>query len=297
MRRRRSRDHATSHAERGSRAHGGTPAHVTVRRRGFRAGPGRARCGPDSRPLHRPSALPFGREGARSHVLAWLRGMRGVRRRARADGGPRRGSSDRCPTCGWPRCGDGDGHGGRRRGGRRIGDGLHRGRRPGGHRRRLRGGRARGKELQWVQVAVGIGGHANAEMDVRAVVLGLAGPPQGSDLLPLDNGCSARHGDGAEMEQRDGVPVGGLEGDRTAVKRQGPCEAHDARRRRHDRLAAGASDVHAAMLARLVLARAHDERTQHRAGRGPAPGARARGERQRDRDGRGNGCSRLRCHL
>ncbi len=150
-----------------------------------------------------------------------------------------------------------------------------------------RGGLSSGQEPERVDVAVGVVGAANAQMEVGARMLGLAARPERADRLAFGDDRSSGDAERPQMQERDRIAVGGLERHRPAVKRQGAGEANDAGNGRGDGLGCFAGDVYAAVLPSLVLAALVLERSQHCAGRGPAPGVCARRERERrDRDQR-----------
>ena len=157
----------------------------------------------------------------------------------------------------------------------------------GGRRRNGRAaGRRRREQAHGVDVAVRIGGHANPEVNVRAVQLGRAARADRADVVQLGHGRALDDADRPQMRERDGVAVRGLDRDRLAVRGHGPGEAHRAGRRRDHGLARRAgAQVDAAVLVRGVRVRlVVDERLQDRPLHGPAPGIRSRRPRQVDEE-------------
>jgi hypothetical protein len=126
-------------------------------------------------------------------------------------------------------------------------------------------------------------------MDVRFVVLGLAAPTDGSDLLGLGDIGAGRYGNRAEVEQGDRIAVGRLDRDRAPVSRQRAGEANRACGRRERGSVGRTRDVDAPVLAGFVLRRGHDKGRQHGPGRRPAPRARRRRSQERDQDGTRDG--------
>jgi hypothetical protein len=97
------------------------------------------------------------------------------------------------------------------------------------------------------------------------------------------------------MQKRDGVAVGGLDGDREPVRRNLAGERHRSRGRRDHRVTEGRLQVDPTMLPweeRVVLVKR--EPLQHRPPDRPRPGSGRGGhrERQEHRDGRDPGESR-----
>jgi len=117
------------------------------------------------------------------------------------------------------------GRGRRRRRGHRPGDGCGRRARS---RRRLR---RSGQEEQRVEVALGIGSPAHAEVHRRHLVLRDAAEADGADRLAFAHGRASLHRERAEMQQRHRVPVGRLDRDRSSAGRNRPRERDDPRRR------------------------------------------------------------------
>jgi hypothetical protein len=151
------------------------------------------------------------------------------------------------------------------RGGRLPGNGLRRrrrlrrsgrslsGRRRLGNRDRSRlglrsRGRPRWQEAQRVEVAVRVGGEADAEMDVRPGGSRLPARPDRPDDPAFRNGRPARHADRPQLDERDRVPVRRLNRYAFAVRRHGPGKADRPTCGRSHRRSQGRSDVDAAVL-------------------------------------------------
>jgi hypothetical protein len=173
---------------------------------------------------------------------------------------------------------------------RRRGPRLGRGGRDDRLGRRCRSGRrrraTRGQEGERVEVALVVVAAADAEVDV-----GLAGDRVGaladrSDALALRDVRAARDGDGSELQQRDGEPVGGPDRDRAAAVRDRADEADVAGDGRAHHRADRPADVDAAMLTAGVRVRAERERSQELPVDGPGPRSRGggRGERSERAD-------------
>jgi hypothetical protein len=158
---------------------------------------------------------------------------------------------------------------GSRRGGR-----LRRGRRLGRWRRLGRRRRAaRRQKPERVDVALRVGGHARAEIDVGLAVLGVARVRRRADDRLLADRLPARHRDRAEVLEGHGVAVGSEDRDRAAPARDRAREEHRAHRRRPNRTARDRSDVDPAMLpGRVGVARREREGAQDGAVHRPAPG-------------------------
>jgi hypothetical protein len=127
---------------------------------------------------------------------------------------------------------------------------------------------------------------ADAQVDVRLLVLGLPARPDGAHAVALVDDLTADHTDRAEVEQGDRVAVGRLDRDRAAAPRHGSYEVHTACGRRTHGGAERPGDVDTAMLTRLVRVVADGKRLQHRPVHGPGPGERglhADLEREEDR--------------
>jgi hypothetical protein len=112
-------------------------------------------------------------------------------------------------------------------------------------------------------------------MEVRGRMLGLSARTDRADRLALDDlGCPL-HACGAEMRERHGVAIGGLDRDTPAAHRHGSGEGDRAAGRREDGSAGGCADVDAAMLARRVGVRSEHELLQYRSVRRPGPCSRS----------------------
>jgi hypothetical protein len=160
-------------------------------------------------------------------------------------------SSDRCRL-------------GRRGGGRR---------RRRGRRRRPRSGRQQG---QRVDVALGVVGAPDPEMDVGDIELRVAGRADRADRLSLRDSVAGIDHDRSEMEERDGESVLRPDRDRSTMARQPagerdlPCRGsgHNGTR--------NTSDVDSRVAMLVVLGAAEVERTKQMAVRGPGPRASSR---------------------
>jgi hypothetical protein len=105
------------------------------------------------------------------------------------------------------------------------------------------------------------------------------------DSTFLYSGCPG-DGDAPEVDEGDGQPVAGLEGERVPTSRNRSREAHDPGHRGPDRAAGVGADVEAAMLPGGVGVVTELERSKHRPVDGPGPGEcgrRAGLERDQDR--------------
>lgn len=181
---------------------------------------------------------------------------------------------------------------GRRRGcarvrrgrGRRVGDDGRRvrgGDRVGRRHERRRRGDACGQQCGRVDVAVRVRRQADPEVDVGLRHLGRAARPDRAHGRALGDGVALGDGDRAEVEQRDGVAVGGLERDRLAVRRQRARVADRPRGRRAHGPARIARDVDPAVLAARVRIGHDREAAEHDSVAGPGPGIRRRRGRER----------------
>jgi hypothetical protein len=166
----------------------------------------------------------------------------------------------------------------RRRGGRR---GV-RGRAAGPGIRR-RGGRCSPrKQSQRVDVALLLGGDPDAEVDVRLIVVGRSARPDRPGNRALRDRIALVDRDRAEVAERHGIALGGLDGDRLAVGRHRAGERDGAGRRRQHVGTGRAGHVDAAMLAcRIGVGRIEVEPPQHLARRRPGPGMRGSGKKGR----------------
>jgi hypothetical protein len=121
-------------------------------------------------------------------------------------------------------------------------------------RRPSRGKRLRGRrqEEQRVEVALGVGGQAYAEVHVRHCLLGDAADAGGADGLALADGRAPPNRQRAEMQQRHGVPVRRLDRERAPAGRHCAREGDDPGRGRGHRCAWRGTHVDAAVEARDV---------------------------------------------
>ncbi|HEU0303988.1 MAG TPA: hypothetical protein VFR32_05350 [Gaiellaceae bacterium] len=166
-----------------------------------------------------------------------------------------------------------------------------------GHRsrrwRRTRVGRSarrpsRRQEGQRIDVPLGVGGHADAEMDVRAVVLGRSARSDRTDGRAFSHRVSLADRDRAEVYERHGVAVAGLDRDHTSVRAHVPRERDRAGRRREHRRSSLSSDVDPSMLSPCIGIVADDEGREDLPVGRPSPGARGCGHRERSEDDDGH---------
>jgi hypothetical protein len=189
----------------------------------------------------------------------------------------------------------GDGHAFRfRRCDRRAGSRRLRG------RRRLLGGccwlrnglrgrsglRARRQEAERIEVTLGLCGDANAEVDVRTVVLRRAADPDSRDGRAFGDLGSTPNRDRAQVKQRDGVAVWRPDRHRPSATRNGAGEAHGAAGGGAHGPALCAGDVDAAVLTGGVGVAAETERLQYRPIHRPGPGGGGRGADQKREEDR-----------
>jgi hypothetical protein len=131
---------------------------------------------------------------------------------------------------------------------------------------------ARRKQRQRIDVPLRIGGHAHAEVNVRDVVLGSSARPDSADRRSFLHGIALPHGDVAEVDERNGVPVTGLDGDDLAVSADRARERDDpCGRSAHSRIAR-VGDVDPTVLAARIRVTAVDKLLQHFPGCRPTPG-------------------------
>jgi hypothetical protein len=144
--------------------------------------------------------------------------------------------------------------------------------------RRRRGGSQR-QQRQGIDIALGIIGAPDPQVDVWNVELHVARRPDRSDRLGLgDSVAFARH-DRPEMKQRYGISIRRPDRHRTAVPGQPAGERHLPRGRRADGGAGVTADVDPAVTVLVVLGPTEVETTQHGPVRRPAP---SRGRRRCD---------------
>ncbi len=256
-----------------------------------------------TRRTHGPRRRRPQRQPARRRLCPCRRGrLRGSRRRGRrrgclsgrrhgahgGDGCRRPGSRARRRGCGERCCRRSGRLGG---GGGRLGPVLG-GRGPGRRRCGLRGrsgDRSRGRhrrpgreQRERVDVALRLGGTTDAQVDVRRGHLRVAARADRPDDVSFGDRRALPDDEGAEMRERDGVPVGGVDREGEPGTGDRPGEADTAGGRRKHGSAGVTTDVDAAVLAAVVrMLRVEDERPENRAGRGPCPGATSRGDKQR----------------
>jgi hypothetical protein len=110
---------------------------------------------------------------------------------------------------------------------------------------------------------------------VRLRELGFARRADTADDITLGDARAGGDRDRTEMCQRDGVTVGGGDGQALAGGRDGPGERDRPGRRRDDRRVSSGADVDSPVLSGVVrMCRIEDERLEHRPGGGPGPGTR-----------------------
>ena len=205
------------------------------------------------------------RRGRRGRIDGPGRSRRRLRRRRGGRRGGARGNSrgrrDRHGRgggrCGRGRRGSGTRGSGRRGGGRLRRDRHRRCRRSCGRRWRRRGRnrrctRGRGQEAERIEIALVVGGRADAEVHVGDVELRHAARPHRAHDSTLRDGGAARDGYRAEMGETDRETVRRLDRHALPARRHrareadGPCCGSD------DGRPVGRADRDAAMLARVV---------------------------------------------
>jgi hypothetical protein len=118
-------------------------------------------------------------------------------------------------------------------------------------------------------------------MDVRPGHLRHAARPDRSDNGAFLDDDALEHADRAQVCERDGVAVGGLDRERLAARRHGARERDGSSGRRADGVArGGGAHVDPPVLAAGVRVFAERERAQHGPGSRPRPRLRRRGERE-----------------
>ena len=178
---------------------------------------------------------------------------------------------------------------GRGRRGRRRWESRGRDRRLGRHGRRRR---ERRQEAQGVEIPLRVGAEPDPELHVRDRVGRHAAGADDRDRLALSHESAPADHERPEMQERDGVAVGRLNGDREPVRGDLADERHRSGGRRDHRLTERPLDVDPTMLAReervLLVKR---EPLQHRPRNRPRPRAGRGGhrERQKHRDDRDTG--------
>lgn len=122
-------------------------------------------------------------------------------------------------------------------------------------------------------------------MDIRATDFGVAGGPDRPDRRALVDRSAFRHDQRAEMRERDGQPVRGLNREADPGRGNGARERHRPGRRGTHGSAGVTTDIDTAVLAgRVRMRRVEHERLQHGPVGGPRPGARNRYDEQRPDD-------------
>jgi hypothetical protein len=150
-------------------------------------------------------------------------------------------------------------------------------------RRRRCSGRSNGKrrqEQQWIEVALWLVRAADAEVHVGHRQLRDAARADGSDLVALGDRCAAADAERAEVDQRCGVSVAGLDRQRLPGGGHGPRERHGSGHGRDHHGPAGRPEVDAAMEARAVRIGVEAKRAQDRPLHRPGPAARCRRRRE-----------------
>jgi len=151
-----------------------------------------------------------------------------------------------------------------------------------GRWRRLDEGR---QEEQRIDVPLRLSGLADTEVHVRKGLLRHSARSDRGNRVALGDGRPARDGDGAEMEQRDGIAVGRLDRDRPPARRHGPGERHDPARRRDDPGTGLRADVDSAVETARVRIGAEAECMQNRPLYRPGPPLRRCRRDERSRSG------------
>jgi hypothetical protein len=165
--------------------------------------------------------------------------------------------------------------------GRRRSDRYRRLRRP---RLRLTGGPRR-KKRERIEVAVRVGGQADAEVDVGLRPFHVAARADRAHHLALLDRRARSHADRPEMDQRDGISVGRPDRETEPLMRELPDEGDDARGRGANVRTGRRGDVDSTVLAAGVGVVLGDERPQHGAVDWPSPGTRARAQNETEQDG------------
>jgi hypothetical protein len=150
-----------------------------------------------------------------------------------------------------------------------------------GSRDRFRSSRR--QERQRVDVALRVGGHTDAELDIRLGELDLAARPDRADRVTLRDRGVAAHADRAEVQERDRVAVLCLDRHSLATTRNRAREADRASCRRRHRGPRVSCDVDAAVLPRRVRVAPEREPAQDGTAGRPGPG-RGRGNEEERRE-------------
>lgn len=149
-----------------------------------------------------------------------------------------------------------------------------------GDRGRCRGWLAGREELQRVEVAVRVGGHSDAEVDMRPRGDEVVARAKGAHGLPLGDRLRGLDGQGRELQQRRGEAVARQDRDGSPTIRHGPRKRDDAGGRGAHALAELATDVDTPVLAPGVRIGAEPERAHDGARHRPRPGVRRRREQE-----------------
>jgi hypothetical protein len=231
------------------------------------SGPQRAGDGSDGR---RPALTCTGREGHAHRPRARAGSRRHPARHGRRCQHPRRRRRVRLFLCAHRR--------------RRLGSVAARGRSR-RDRSGLRHPLARRKQRQGIEIPVGLGGQAHAEVDVRLGMLGLAARANRADDVPLRDCRPDPDRNRPELDERHREAVRGPNREREPRARHQPREADAARGGSAHVGPRRCSDVDAAMLAARVRIVHGLETTQHGPVDRPGPGARGRRSCQREHAG------------
>ena len=121
----------------------------------------------------------------------------------------------------------------------------------------------RRKERQRIQIAVRLGGEADAEIDVRLGAFGIAARPDRSDDVAFRDVRPDGNADRSEMDERDRVTVRRADRQAQPLMRELPSERDDARCGRPDIRTSRRADVDSAVLPTCVRIAVGDERSQH----------------------------------
>jgi hypothetical protein len=148
---------------------------------------------------------------------------------------------------------------------------------------RDRRGSSRRQERQRVDVALRVGSHADAEVDVRLGERDLAARPDRADRVTLEDRGVAAHADRAEVQERDRVAVLCLDRHGLATARDRAGEADRASCRCRHRGSRVSCNVDAAVLPRRVRVAPEREPAQDGAAGRPGPG-RGRGNEEERRE-------------
>lgn len=141
----------------------------------------------------------------------------------------------------------------------------------GGRRRSGIGSDAHRQQRERVDVSLLVGGHADAEVDVRLGPIGLATRPDRGHRGSLRHGVALANEEGAEMLERDCVPVCSPDRECLASLRHGPGEGDGSRCGSTDVGIEISGNVDPAVLAAGVRIASEDERPEHLSVYGPGP--------------------------